>query len=77
MEILKCNLDDEKKNIIKNIIKDSFKQKNESKTSYTHDQLNQFYPNEMWMQFIYLKLKVCLELGVLMEVNCIANIKII
>ena len=56
MEIIDCNLEDERKDFIIKIIKDSFKQTDKNKTSYVRDQLKAFYSNEFWDVFyIYNK----------------------
>ena len=57
MEILDCNLNDEKKNKIISIIKDSFKQKYKSKAAYVYDYLKQIYQNEGWSVFYILNTK--------------------
>ena len=48
MEIVKSNLDDEKKNKIIKFIKESFKQNERVKAGYVRDKLKKFYPNEIW-----------------------------
>ena len=51
MEIIKCNLGDEKKNNIISIIKDSFKQTYKLKADYVYENLKQTYQNETWNVF--------------------------
>ena len=48
MEILKCNLGEEMKMIIKKTIKESFKQNNERFATYVRSTLTKLYPKEIW-----------------------------
>jgi hypothetical protein len=48
MEILKCNLGEEMKMIIKKTIKESFKQNNERFATYVRATLTKLYPKEIW-----------------------------
>ena len=54
MEIVKSNLDDEKKNKIIKFVKESLKQNERVKAGYVRDKLKKFYPNEIWTVIYYI-----------------------
>ena len=73
MEILKCNLDEEKKIIIKKTIKDSFKQNNKGKAKYVRSTLTNLYPKELWTVIFFQKGISYSSTNIISKFNCRYN----